>query len=86
MEELAAANLPKGTRAWQLVERVGGRGLRIGGAQMSEKHCNFMLNTGDATAGDLEALGDNLIRRVHEETGLTLRWEIKRVGEFKKLT
>lgn len=79
-EELAAAGLPEITRAWQLVERVGGRGLTIGGAQMSEKHCNFMVNAGGATASDLEDLGDELIRRVHEETGVRLRWEIKRTG------
>ena len=67
-------------RAWQVVERVGGRGLQIGGAQMSEKHCNFMINTGTATANDLEALGDELIRRAREELGLSLNWEIKRIG------
>lgn len=80
-DDLAAAGLPEGTRAWQLVEKVGGRGLRIGGAQMSEKHCNFMINTGSATAADLEALGDELIRRVYEDCGLSLHWEIKRIGE-----
>ena len=80
-EELEKANLPEGTRAWQLVERVGGRGLSIGGAQMSEKHCNFMLNTGAAAASDLENLGDELIRRVREECGLELHWEIKRLGD-----
>ncbi len=80
-EELAKAGLPEGTRAWQVVEKVGGRGLQIGGAQMSEKHCNFMINTGTATAADLENLGDELIRRAKEELGLTLSWEIKRIGE-----
>lgn len=79
-EELAKANLPEGTRAWQLVERVGGRGLTIGGARMSEKHCNFMINTGSATAADLENLGDELIKRIEEECGLDLHWEIKRIG------
>ncbi|MDH5721999.1 MAG: UDP-N-acetylmuramate dehydrogenase [Alphaproteobacteria bacterium] len=79
--ELEKAGLEKGTRAWQLVEKVGGRGLKIGGAQMSEKHCNFMINTGDATAKDLEELGDELIRRVREECGIELHWEIKRLGE-----
>lgn len=78
---LRRAGLPEDTRAWQVVEKVGGRGLRVGGAQMSEKHCNFMINTGDATASDLEMLGDTLIRRAEEELGLTLRWEIKRIGE-----
>lgn len=79
-EELAAANLPEGTKTWQLVDRVGGRGLMIGGAQMSEKHCNFMINTGTATSADLENLGEEIRRRVLEETGLGLRWEIKRLG------
>lgn len=81
--ELRMAGLPEGTRAWQVVEKVGGRGLQIGGAKMSEKHCNFMVNTGDASARDLEALGDELIDRAYREFGLKLRWEIKRVGEGK---
>jgi UDP-N-acetylmuramate dehydrogenase len=80
--ELAAANLPENTRVWQVIDRVGGRGLTIGGAQMSEHHCNFMINTGAATAYDLELLGETIRRRVFEQTGLTLRWEIKRIGEF----
>lgn len=80
-DELEAAGLPAGTRAWELVDKVGGRGFSIGGAQFSEKHCNFMINTGSATAADLEALGDEMIRRVQEQFGLTLRWEIKRIGE-----
>lgn len=79
--ELEAFGLEKGMRAWQLVEKIGGRGLKIGGAQMNEKHCNFMINTGDATASDLEDLGDELIRRVSEECGLELHWEIKRLGD-----
>lgn len=80
-EELARAGLPEGTRAWQIVEMVGGRGLRIGGAQMSEMHCNFMINTGNATATDLENLGEEIRRRAFEKFGLDLRWEIQRVGE-----
>lgn len=80
-EELAVAGLPEGTRAWQLVEKVGGRGLTIGGAKMSEKHCNFMINTGTATAADLEDLGDELITRVKNLLGVTLHWEIRRIGE-----
>lgn len=80
-EELSAAGLPEGTRAWQLVERVGGRGLKIGGAMMSEKHCNFMINTGTATAADLEDLGDEIISRVKNLLGVTLHWEIRRIGE-----
>ncbi len=80
-EELRRAGLPEGTRAWQLVEMVGGRGLTIGGAQMSEKHCNFMINTGNATARDLETLGDTLIDEIQYRYGVLLHWEIKRVGE-----
>lgn len=79
--DLIAAGLEPGTRAWQIVDRVGGRDLKIGGAMMSEKHGNFMVNTGDATASDLEALGDDIIRRAQDKLGLTLRWEIKRIGD-----
>lgn len=79
--ELALAGLPEGTRAWELVDKVGGRGLKIGGAMMSEKHCNFMINAGGATAADLENLGDELIARVQEQFGVTLHWEIKRLGQ-----
>ncbi len=74
------ANTPD-AKAWELVDRVGGRGLKVGGAQMSEKHCNFMINTGDATAADLEALGEEIRRRVKEQCGVELHWEIKRIGE-----
>ncbi len=70
-----------GLRAWQIVERVGGRGLTIGGAKMSEKHCNFMINTGTATAADLEDLGEELIRRAKNLLNLDLHWEIRRIGE-----
>lgn len=80
LQELTKAGLPPETKAWQLVDRVGGRGLIIGGAQMSELHANFMINTGTATAQDLEDLGEEIRRRVREETGLELRWEIKRLG------
>ena len=80
-EELAKAELPEETRAWQLVEKVGGRGMKIGGAQMSEKHCNFMINTGDATASDLENLGDELISRIKDDCGVTMHWEIRRIGD-----
>lgn len=78
--EIAKAGLPEGTKVWELIDKVGGRGLTIGGAMMSEKHCNFMINSGGATAHDLESLGEELIRRVDETFGITLRWEIKRVG------
>jgi UDP-N-acetylmuramate dehydrogenase len=80
--ELQTAGLPDGTKAWQIVEMVGGRGLRRGGAMISEKHCNFMLNTGDATAADLEGLGNELISRAYEKFGIKLRWEIKRIGDL----
>lgn len=79
--DLAAAGLPEGTKAWQLIDRVGGRGLQVGGAMMSNLHANFMINTGAASATDLEALGDEMIRRVQAGTGILLRWEIKRLGE-----
>lgn len=79
-QELEDAGLPQGTKAWQLIDRVGGRGLRVGGAMMSELHANFMINTGTATASDLESLGEELIRRVREQAGVTLRWEIRRIG------
>ncbi|MCB9965137.1 MAG: UDP-N-acetylmuramate dehydrogenase [Rhodospirillales bacterium] len=78
--ELDGAGLAAGTKVWQLIDRVGGRGLRVGGAQMSEKHCNFMINTGSATATDLERLGEEVRRRVREACGITLRWEIRRIG------
>ena len=70
----------EGRRAWQLIDAAGCRGLRIGGAQVSEKHCNFLLNTGDATAADIEALGEEVRRRVLASSGIELRWEIRRVG------
>ncbi len=71
---------PEGAKAWELIERVGCRGLRRGGAMVSEKHCNFLINTGTATAADLEALGEEVRRRVAESTGVMLEWEIRRVG------
>lgn len=80
-EEIATAGLPEGTKVWQIIDRAGCRGLQIGGAQMSKHHCNFMINTGDATAADLEALGEEVRRRVYEDCGITLRWEVRRVGE-----
>lgn len=78
--DLAQAGLPADTKVWKLIDDVGGRGLMVGGAMMSEKHCNFMINTGTASARDLEALGDMLISRVAEKFGIALRWEIKRMG------
>ncbi len=69
-----------GRKAWQLIEEAGCRGLRRGGAMVSEKHCNFLINTGDASAADLEALGEEVRRRVREKSGIELRWEIRRIG------
>ncbi len=71
---------PPGHKAWELIEQAGCRGLRIGGARMSEKHCNFMINDGTATAEDLEKLGEEVRRRVLEKSGLELRWEIRMMG------
>ncbi len=82
-DEIAKAGLPEGTKVWQLVDKVGGRGLKVGSAVMSEKHCNFMINEGGASAADLEALGEEIRKRVDEQFGITLRWEIKRVGNLK---
>jgi UDP-N-acetylmuramate dehydrogenase len=71
---------PSGAKAWELIDSAGCRGLNRGGAEISEKHCNFMLNTGGATAADLEGLGEEVRRRVHAASGITLAWEIKRIG------
>jgi len=71
---------PPGHKAWQLIDEAGCRGLKMGGAQVSEKHTNFLINTGDATAADLEALGEEVRKRVRDKSGITLEWEIKRVG------
>jgi UDP-N-acetylmuramate dehydrogenase len=72
---------PPGHRAWQLVDAAGCRGLRQGGAQVSELHANFLLNTGGATAADIEALGEAVRARVKAATGVELEWEIRRIGE-----
>ncbi len=71
---------PEGHKAWQLVDEAGCRGLQIGGAQVSEKHTNFLINTGDATSADIEALGDEVRARVKAKSGVELQWEIQRVG------
>ncbi len=71
---------PPGRKAWELIDRAGCRGLILGGAMVSEKHCNFLINTGAATAADIEGLGELLRRRVREATGVELRWEIRRIG------
>ena len=72
---------PPGQKAWALVDAAGCRGLRHGGAQVSEKHTNFLINTGDATSADIEALGENVRARVMAHTGIDLEWEIQRVGK-----
>ncbi len=71
---------PEGHKAWQLIDQAGCRGMVVGHAQVSEKHCNFLINRGSATAADLEALGDAVRARVLAETGIALHWEIKRIG------
>lgn len=71
---------PDGEKAWALVDRAGCRGLTLGGAQVSEKHTNFLINMGDATSADIEALGEEVRRRVKDESGVSLEWEIQRVG------
>ncbi|HYB08756.1 MAG TPA: UDP-N-acetylmuramate dehydrogenase [Alphaproteobacteria bacterium] len=71
---------PAGRKAWQLIDKAGCRGLRCGGAMVSEKHCNFLINVGGATAADLEALGEEVRLRVCETSGVKLRWEIRIVG------
>ncbi|PKP97614.1 MAG: UDP-N-acetylenolpyruvoylglucosamine reductase [Alphaproteobacteria bacterium HGW-Alphaproteobacteria-13] len=74
---------PDGHKAWQLVDEAGCRGLTVGGAQVSEKHTNFLINTGDATSADIEALGEEVRRRVKDKSGIDLQWEIQRVGVAK---
>jgi UDP-N-acetylmuramate dehydrogenase len=71
---------PPGHSAWKLVDAAGCRGLRVGGAVVSEMHCNFLINTGDATAADIETLGDTVRARVLAQSGIDLHWEIKRIG------
>ncbi|GAA4643234.1 UDP-N-acetylmuramate dehydrogenase [Pontixanthobacter gangjinensis] len=71
---------PEGHKAWQLVDEAGCRGLMMGGAQVSEKHTNFLINTGTATSADIEGLGEEVKRRVYEHSGIQLEWEIQRVG------
>jgi UDP-N-acetylmuramate dehydrogenase len=71
---------PPGAKAWELIDQAGCRGLMRGGAIVSEKHCNFLINTGSATAADLEGLGEEVRRRVFESSGIQLEWEIRRIG------
>lgn len=74
---------PEGTSAWKEIDKAGCRGLMIGGAQVSPMHCNFLINTGAATAHDLELLGETVRARVLESSGIRLEWEIKRIGHFR---
>ena len=67
-------------KAWELVDAAGARGMRRGGAMVSDLHCNFLLNTGSATAADLEGLGEDVRRLVHDASGVALTWEIRRIG------
>ena len=71
---------PPGNQAWQLIDRAGCRGLRRGGAMVSDKHANFLINTGNASATDIEALGEEVRRRVQDKFGILLEWEIRRIG------
>lgn len=71
---------PPGHSAWKLIDAAGMRGFRVGGAQVSEMHCNFLINTGDATGHDIETLGETVRARVKENSGIDLHWEIKRIG------
>jgi len=72
---------PPGHKAWELIDQAGCRGLLHGGAQVSDLHCNFLVNTGTASAADLEGLGEEVRRRVFDKCGITLEWEIRRIGE-----
>jgi UDP-N-acetylmuramate dehydrogenase len=74
---------PEGARAWEVIDKAGCRGMRIGGALVSEMHCNFLINTGSATANDIETLGETVRARVLADSGVRLEWEIKRIGRFR---
>jgi UDP-N-acetylmuramate dehydrogenase len=71
---------PAGHKAWQLIDAAGCRGLRLGAAMVSEKHCNFLINTGDASADEVERLGELVRQRVRDHSGVTLEWEVIRIG------
>lgn len=75
-----AETAPEPLSAWRLIDAAGCRGLRLGGAQVSEKHCNFLINTGDASASDIESLGETVRARVKSSADVDLRWEIRRIG------
>lgn len=74
---------PDARSSWKLIDAAGCRGLRVGGAMVSEKHCNFLINTGEASAADIEALGELVRARVFEHSGVDLRWEIRRIGRIQ---
>ncbi|MBN9088161.1 MAG: UDP-N-acetylmuramate dehydrogenase [Reyranella sp.] len=74
---------PPNLKAWELIDRADCRGLRIGDAQVSEKHCNFLINLGDATAADIESLGEEVRSRVFKQSDVLLQWEIRRLGKKK---
>ena len=75
---------PEGMKAWELIEQAGCRGLRRGAAQVSVLHCNFLINAGGATAADLEGLGEDVRRRVFDDSGVNLEWEIRRLGRLRE--
>ena len=77
---------PEGLKAWALIDKAGCRGLTFGDACISEKHTNFLINKGKATAAQVESLGEEVRKRVFEKSGVLLEWEIKRVGIFDKKT
>jgi len=76
---------PKDQKAWELIDKAGCRGLQKGDAFISDLHCNFMINKGNATAADLEDLGEEVRKRVRETIGIDLRWEIERIGERESI-
>jgi UDP-N-acetylmuramate dehydrogenase len=75
---------PPGHKAWKLIDEAGCRGFKVGGAMVSEKHTNFLINTGSATAADIENLGEEVRQRVKAKSGVTLEWEIRRIGRAKE--
>ncbi len=75
---------PDGRSSWKLIDEAGCRGLKIGQAQVSELHCNFLLNLGGASAHNIELLGETVRQRVREKSGIKLQWEIRRIGKFEK--
>ena len=75
---------PESYKVWKLIDKVGYRGKKLGGAQISEKHSNFLINNGNSSSLDIELLGEQIREKVHSETGIKLEWEIIRVGKFIK--